>query len=69
MIQANGNTEVGFNMTSPSSGQQRRSWFARHSKDASDASLAEFEQLMAAMGYRQLETTIGNPVSRTASQG
>lgn len=59
MIQAN---EIGKAVTglSPShSSQQVTSWFERNTKDVSDASLVEFERLMAAMGYRQLDTNGG----------
>ena len=57
MTQANGNAKAAINMTPSGSSQQGRSWFARHTKDVSDASLVEFERLMAAMGYRRLKTT------------
>lgn len=69
MLQA---SEVGNNvieLSLPRSGQQATSWFARHTQDVSDASLAEFELLMAAMGYRQLDSTIGNTISRTGTAG
>lgn len=60
MTQANGHAKAALNMTPSGSGQQNRSWFARHTKDVSDASLAQFERLMAAMGYRHLESTSRN---------
>ena len=41
-----------FDYASPRTGKQHAGKTARHTKDVSDASLAEFEQLMAAMGYR-----------------
>ena len=59
MTQANGKGNVSVNMIPSGSSQQSSSWFARHTKDVSDASLAEFEQLMAAMGYRQMQQTNG----------
>ncbi len=37
--------------------QQDTRWFARHTQDVSDASLAQFERLMTAMGYRRQEST------------
>lgn len=67
MIQAN---EIGKAVTglSPShSSQQATSWFARNTKDVSDASLVEFERLMAAMGYRQRETNVGGASSTKAT--
>ena len=57
MNQANGHAKTVINMTSSGSSQKKRSWFARHTKDVSDASLAQFERLMTAMGYRRQEPT------------
>lgn len=55
MIQANesGNTLIGLSSSRPT--QQKTSWISRHTQDVSDASVAEFERLMAAMGYRHME--------------
>lgn len=62
MIQTSGSGKT-VPETSPScNAQQGGTWFARHTQDVSDASLAEFERLMAFMGYRHLE-----PTARTAS--
>ncbi len=61
MIQTNGSGGIATN-TSPTGTGQQSSWFARHTQDVSDASLAEFEQLMAFMGYRHLE-----PATRATS--
>lgn len=61
MIQTNGSGGIAAN-TSPTGTSQQSSWFARHTQDVSDASLAEFEQLMAFMGYRRLE-----PATRATS--
>lgn len=62
MVQGYRNTEAELDtildVTSPESGQQPESWFVPHTKDASDASLAEFERLMAAMGYRRRESSV-----------
>ncbi len=57
MTQAIGKTKVVISMTPSGSNQQSGSRFARYTKDASDASLAQFERLMIAMGYRRLEST------------
>lgn len=61
MIQTNGSGGIAAN-TNPTGTSQQSSWFARHTQDVSNASLAEFEQLMAFMGYRHCE-----PANRTAS--
>ncbi len=61
MIQTNGSGETATD-TTPSDTNQPSSWFARHPQNVSDASLAEFEQLMAFMGYRPLE-----PVTQATS--
>ena len=61
MIQTNGSGGIAAS-TSPSGTSQQSSWFARHTQDVSDASLAEFEQLMAFMGYRHLQ-----PATRATS--
>lgn len=50
-------------------GHQTASWFARHTKDVSDASLLEFERLMAAMGYRELDSNAGSTIGRTGTTG
>ena len=48
--------------TSPSGTlQQSSSWFAQHPQYVSDASLAEFEHLMACMGYRHGEPAAPEP--------
>lgn len=57
MTQANKHAQAAITMTPSGFSQQRRSWFSRHTKEASDASLAQFERLMTAMGYRRLEPT------------
>lgn len=68
MAQAYQNTEAeldtNLDMSPPKFGQQMEqteqteTCFVQHTKDASDASLAEFERLMAAMGYRQQESSV-----------
>jgi len=55
MPQANKHTQTVVILTPSGLSQQSRSWFSRHTKEVSDASLAQFERLMAAMGYRRLE--------------
>lgn len=62
MIQTNGSGGIAANTGQSGTSQQRGSWFARHTQDVSDASLAEFEQLMAFMGYRRCE-----PANRATS--
>lgn len=55
MIQAD---ERGMALLSPSSSHSNQTVttsLTRHTQDVSDASMAEFEHLMAAMGYRQTE--------------
>lgn len=50
-----------LDMNPPGSGQQTKqteTCFVQHTKDASDASLADFERLMAAMGYRRLDSSV-----------
>jgi len=60
MIQANNSGKTVDGLSPSHSSQQAASWVTRNTKDVSDASLVEFEQLMAAMGYRQLDTSVGN---------
>ena len=67
MTQANRKGNVSVNMIPSGSSQQSSSWFARHTKDVSDASLAEFEQLMAAMGYRHMQPTNGRASGQNGS--
>lgn len=55
MIQTNGSGGIAATTSPSGTSQESSSWFARHTQDVSDASLAEFEQLMAFMGYRHLE--------------
>ncbi len=57
MTQANKHAQAVITLTSSGVSQQGRSWFSRHTKEVSDASLAQFERLMAAMGYRRLDIT------------
>lgn len=67
MPQENAKGKASVNMTPSRSKRQTNSWFDRHTKDESDASLAEFERLMAAMGYRQRATESGGAPGRGAS--
>jgi len=67
MIQANEISKTVNGLSPSHSSQQVTSWLTRNTKDVSDASLVEFEQLMAAMGYRQLDTSIGNASATTAT--
>ena len=60
-----GNASV--NMTPSRSSHQDNSGFDRHTRDESDASLAEFERLMVAMGYRSHTTETGGAPGRSAS--
>lgn len=57
MTQANEYAKTVITMTPSGVSQQGRSWFSRHTQEVSDASLAQFERLMAAMGYRRLGAT------------
>lgn len=57
MTQANAKAKAIISMTPSDSSQQSGTWFARHTQDVSDASLAQFERLMTAMGYRRLKST------------
>lgn len=57
MTQTNKHAQAVIIMTPPGFSQQSRSWFSRHTKEVSDASLDQFEKLMAAMGYRRLKPT------------
>ena len=67
MSQGNGKGNASVNMTPSRSNQQNNRLFDRHTKDESDASLAEFERLMAAMGYRPHATKTGGAPGRSAS--
>lgn len=69
MIQASGSGKNVIELSQSRSAQQPTSWFSRHTQDVSDASLAEFERLMAAMGYRQVDSTIGSTIGRTGTTG
>ncbi len=57
MTQVKRHAKAALNMTPSPPSPQHRHWIARHTKDVSDASLAQFERLMAAMGYRRLKPT------------
>lgn len=56
MIQKNDRTNAVITHSSAHARGETTSWVAHHTPDVSDASAAEFERLMAAMGYRRAET-------------
>lgn len=65
MIQTNASGKSVVGLTSSRGGQQSASWFSRHPQEVSDASRVEFEQLMAAMGYRRHDPAVGNNAGAT----
>lgn len=55
MIQAEERKEAEAGLAYSRPNPRRANYFLRHTQDVSDASIAEFERLMAAMGFRQRE--------------
>ena len=60
MVQGNGSGTNVIDFVQSCFGQQHAYRMAHHSKDESDASLAEFERLMASMGFRRSGTSSRN---------
>lgn len=57
MIHGNGSSKKRIKVTRAHEGQEKELSWAHHSVDVSDASLAEFERLMASRGFRASESS------------